>query len=170
MPEQSTEDHPPTAARGTTSWVAPLALVIALLAAGAAGWALLRPAPRAAAPTAPAPPQAAGDPKVNACAAYRIVTAAVGLQTHTDLGPDPAAVQAVAANARLAMAGGATYLLARTGPGTPPELASAIGDFARSLQDISMNALAGVTNDDPAQAARLRDAEATNARIADLCK
>lgn len=33
-----------------------------------------------------------------------------------------------------------------------------------------MNAPAGVTNDDLAQAARLRDAEATNARIADLCK
>ena len=56
------------------------------------------------------------------------------------------------------------------GPGTPPELADAIGDFATSLQDIAINALAGVTNDNPEQAARLRDAEATNSKVAALCK
>jgi hypothetical protein len=49
-------------------------------------------------------------------------------------------------------------------------LSDAIHSFATGLQDIAMNALAGVGNDDPAQAARLRDAEATNTRIAELCK
>jgi hypothetical protein len=98
------------------------------------------------------------------------VSTAVTLQTHGEAGPEPAGVQAVAANARLAMAGGATYLLARTGPGTPKDLSDAIHSFAASLQDIAMNALAGVGNEDASQAARLRDAEATNTRIAELCK
>lgn len=147
--------------------VAPLALVIALVAAAGAGWALFRPAPESQSQTAEAP---AGDPKANACSAFKTVTAAVTLQTHGDAGPEPAGVLAVAANARLAMAGGATYLLARTGPGTPKDLSDAIHSFANGLQDIAMNALAGVGNEDPAQTARLRDAEATNTRIAELCK
>jgi hypothetical protein len=49
-------------------------------------------------------------------------------------------------------------------------LSDAIHSFATGLQDIAMNALVGVGNDDPAQAARLRDAGATNTRIAELCK
>lgn len=181
MPEPISDDDEPTvedrpsatsrtapAARGRRSWVAPVALVISLIAAAGAGWALFRPAPHSSAESAaPAP---TGDAKLNACEAYKTVTSAVALQTHADAGTDPAAVQAVAANARLAMVGGAAYLQARTGPGTPPDLANAIGDFVKDLQGIAMNALAGVTNDDPTQADRLRDAEATNKRVADLCK
>jgi hypothetical protein len=72
--ESSTTHHAHSASGGVSRWVAPLALVIALIAAAGAGWALFRP-----------------------------------------LGPEPAGLLAVAANARLAMAGGATYLLARTG-------------------------------------------------------
>jgi hypothetical protein len=57
------------------------------------------------------------------------------------------------------------------GPNRPRQnLSDAIYSFATGLQDIAMNALAGVGNEDPAQTARLRDAEATNARIAELCK
>jgi len=43
-------------------------------------------------------------------------------------------------------------------------LSDAIHSFATG------HALVGVGNDDPAQAARLRDAGATNTRIAELCK
>jgi hypothetical protein len=91
----------------------------------------------------------------------------VSLQSHADPGAE---VQGVAANARLAMSGGATYLLAHLNPGTPTDLADAIRSFATGLQDISMNALAGVANTDPAQADRLRNAENVNTRIGDLCK
>jgi hypothetical protein len=139
-------------------------LVIALIAAAAAGWALLRPAPSSPAPAAA---QLSGDPKANACDAYRTVSSAVSLQTHADAGSE---VQGVAANARLAMSGGATYLLAHLGAGTPSDLSDAIRSFATGLQDISMNALAGVANSDPTQAERLRNAETANTRIADLCK
>ncbi|BBY62348.1 hypothetical protein MHEL_05910 [Mycolicibacterium helvum] len=164
MPELSAES---TEARQPTSpsrWIAVAALVIALIAAGAAGWALLRPAPSSPAPSTSSQ---TGDPKANACAAYRLVSSAVSLQSHADAGTE---VQGVAANARLAMSGGATYLLAHLNPGTPADLADAIRDFATGLQDISMNALAGVSNTDLAQADRLRNAETTNTRIAELCK
>jgi hypothetical protein len=173
MPEPTTEasetpppsHHPARESQSSPRWIAPAALVIALIAAGVAGWALLRPTPPSAAPVAT--PQQSGDPKTNACAAYRTVSTAVSLQTHADAGTE---VQGVAANARLAMFGGATFLLAHLNPGTPADLADAIRTFATGLQDISMNALAGVSNSDAAQAGRLRDAEATNTRIAELCK
>lgn len=166
--DESSTTHQAHSPSGAVSrWVAPLALVIALTAAGGAGWALFRPAQNTTSTATEAP---AGDAKSTACSAFKTVSTAVNLQTHGDLGPEPAGVLAVAANARLAMAGGATYLLARTGPGTPKDLSDAIHSFADDLQDIAMNALAGVGNEDPAQAARLRDAETTNARIAELCK
>jgi hypothetical protein len=146
-------------------------LVISLIAAAGAGWALWRPAPDSNTPAAgPSDAAPAGDAKADACDAFKTVSSAVTLQTHGDAGPDPAGIQAVAANARLAMAGGATYLVARTGPNTPKDISDAIHSFADGLQDIAMNALAGVTNDNPAQAARLRDAEAANNRLAELCK
>ncbi len=76
----------------------------------------------------------------------------------------------MAANARLAMAGGGLYLLGRLDPATPADLADAVRAFATVLQDISMNALAGVGNDDPAQAARLQDGETTSTKVAELCE
>ncbi|KAA0103011.1 hypothetical protein CIW47_23620 [Mycolicibacterium sp. P1-5] len=95
------------------------------------------------------------------------MSAAVSLQTHADPGAE---VQGVAANARLAMSGGATYLLAHLSSATPGDLADAIRSFAAGLQDISVNALAGVPNTDPKQAERLSNAETANSRIAELCK
>ena len=172
MPEPTDEvdattsaSHRPTRQpRSSAGWLAPVALVIALIAVGLAGWALFRPTPSNPAPAAA--PQT-GDPKTNACDAYRTVSAAVSLQTHVDPGAE---VQGVAANARLAMAGGATYLLAHLSPATPGDLADAIRSFATGLQDISMNALAGAPNTDAKQAERLSNAEKTNSTIAELCK
>jgi hypothetical protein len=60
-------------------------LVISLIAAAVAGWALLRPAPPSA---SPAIASQSGDPKANACDAYRTVTSAVSLQTHADGGTE----------------------------------------------------------------------------------
>jgi hypothetical protein len=145
-----------------------VALAIALIAVAIAAWALLRPPPASTTPQATS--QQTAEAKTRACSAYTTVSTAVSLQTHADLGSDPVAVQAVAANARLSMAAGGSYLLARLDPATPPDLAAAMRSFADDLQDIAMNALAGVSNDDPAQAARLHDGEVTRARVADLCK
>jgi hypothetical protein len=130
-------------------------------------WALLRQ-PHTSTPPSPSGQQVA-DAKARACNAFHTVRTAVALQTHAEPGSDPVAVQAVAANARLAMAAGAAYLTAHLDPATPPELAAQIRSFADDLQDIAINALAGVSNDDPAQAARLRTGEAASTKIAQLC-
>jgi len=112
----------------------------------------------------------AADAKARVRAAYNTVSKAVSLQTHADGGTDPVAVTAVAANARLSMSAGAAYLLSRLDPATPPALAAAVRAFAGLLEDIAMNSLAGVANEDPVQAVRLRDAEAASTRIAEMCK
>jgi hypothetical protein len=152
-------------------WIAPLALLIGVIAVALALWALLRPPSVSSAPT----PTAAGgaqsaDAKGRACGAYNTVRTAVSLQTHAELGPEPVAQAAVAANARLSMSAGAEYLLRNTDAGTPADLAAAMRSFAANLADISMNQQAGVPPDDPAQVGRLHDGEAINAKLAALCK
>ena len=151
--------------RTPSRWVAPAALAIAVIASGLAIWALMR-TPGEPADTARQP----DDPKAQVCVAFDTVRKAVSVQTNADLGPDPVAKDAVAANARLATLGGGEYLLSRLYPATPPELADAVRSFANNLQDIGMNQLAGVPNSDPNLAARLSEAQAASQEIADLCK
>lgn len=155
----------------TSAWLAPIALVVALAGTGLAGWGLLRPTAHQAERPSAASDAATEDgarSKVEACSAFDTVRSSVSIQTHA--GSDgPAEAQAVAANARLAMLGGGMYLLSRTDPSTPAELADAIHKFANGLQDIGMHSLTGIGNDDPGQADRLRDADAANKLIADIC-
>jgi len=150
-------------------WLAPAALLIALIAVGVAVWALLRPQQATTAAPHYTDQQVAAA-RGRACTAAKTVISAVALQTHGDPGQDPVAIQAVAANARLAMVGGATYLMNNLDPATPPPLNPAIRSFATDLQEIAINALAGVGNADPAQADRLRDGEAVSRQIVDACK
>lgn len=150
-------------------WIAPVALVLSLLAAGAAGWALFKPAPKVDAPGAVA------DPKAQVCTAFTTVSKAVSIQTKRAPGPDlgpatPIAAEAIAANARLSMSGGASYLLEQLPPNAPEELAKEIRAFASNLNGLAINALAGVPNDQEPQAGLLRSAEDTNKRIAEMCK
>jgi hypothetical protein len=128
-------------------------------------WALT-----SASPNAPAATKQAGDPKMRVCTAFDTVSKAVSGQTHADLGPDPVAQTAVAGNARLALVGGGQYLLSRLDSATPPELADAVRPFAYDLQDIGINALAGVPNTDPDQSARLTQADSARKQVVDLCK
>jgi hypothetical protein len=104
------------------------------------------------------------------CGAFDIVRKAVSKQTNTDLGRDPTAREAVAANARLAILGGGDYLLSRLDPATPPELADAVRALANNFQDIGMNQLIGVPNTDPAVAALLGQAQAASDHIAVMCR
>jgi hypothetical protein len=156
-------------------WVLPVAAtVISVGAVGVAVWALMHPRPAStpsdpSAPSAPSAQQVA-DAKTRACTAFKTVRTAVALQTHVNPGDNPVAAQAIAANARAAMFSGGTLLLDRLEPATPEPLAGAVRGFADDLQEIALNAWAGVGNDDPAQAARLRDGDAANTRIAELCK
>jgi hypothetical protein len=99
-----------------------------------------------------------------------MVRNAVSIQTNANLGADPVAREAVAANARLATLGGGEYLLSRLDPATPPELADAVRSFANKLQEIGMNQLIGVPNTDPTVAALLNEAQAASTQITDMCK
>lgn len=146
-------------------WVAVNASAVAVIAIAMAGWSLLHPVGASTRATEAQVTEAAA----RACGAYETVRGAVSLQTHASLGDNSAAVLAVAANARLSMSAGSSYLLAHLDPATPPALAAAIRSLADGLQGFAMNALAGITNDDPAQAARLHAAETASSRAAGLC-
>lgn len=150
-------------------WVAPAALVLSVLAAAGAGWALFKPAADTAGPGP------ADDPKAQVCGAFTTVSRAVGIQTKREPGPEfgpatPIAAEAIAANARLAMSGGASYLIEQLPSNTPKQLAGEIRSFAIALNGIALNALAGIGNDKEPQAGLLKSVEESNKRIADLCK
>lgn len=159
-------DAPVPARPGPARWLAPVATVISLLAAAASVWALLKPVP------APEPVgnPAAADPKAQACNAFFLVSQGVAIQSRKDLGPDPAAREAVAANARLAMAGGAAYLRDTVPSNTPAELAEPLRTFADQLQTIAQYYLSGQVNNDPEQAARLTAADETTTKLIELCE
>ncbi len=167
-PDQQPQSHAKPSANTTgegARWVALLSLVVALTALGVGAWAMVM-----AWPQDDETEQASTDSKLKVCNAFETVGKAVQLQTHADLGPDPIAQTAVAGNARLALIGGGEYLLSRLDDETPPELADAVRTFANNLDDIGMNALAGATNEDPQQSARLSAGETGRNKIADLCK
>jgi hypothetical protein len=113
------------------------------------------------------------DAKVKICGAMDVVRKGVSLNTNLAPAGGPGDVtgsQAVAANARVSLYDGGQYLMARLDPATPPDLANKVRDFANNLMDIGANATAGATNEDPDQAKRLKDADADNTAITELCK
>jgi hypothetical protein len=174
LTEERPEAYPAPVTADRRGWIAPLALVISLLAAGAAGWTLARPAPHADAPQADAP-NISSDPKGQVCSAFSTVGAAVYRYTNVtlpaDLGPTlPAAQEAIAANARLAMAGGSAYLLRNLPPNAAADLSSEVRDFAGTLDTIAMKLLAGVPDTDPELKNLLKSADDANKKIAELCK
>ena len=163
----SHSSHATTSRPGTAGWIAPLALVISLLAAGAAGWALLKPAPAADTVSA--------DPKGQVCTAFKTVSDAVYRYSHADPTGEPglalaAAQEAVAANARLAMSGGATYLLRNLSSNAPAELAENVRSFAGTLDTVAMKLLSGTPNTTPEMVNLLQSTEQSSKKITELCK
>ena len=166
-PEQQTQAHarpPANPDGGGVRLVALFTPFIALAAIGIAAWAMVMAWPQKEAKVQPT-----AESKQKVCTAFNTVSKAVQLQTHAELGPDPVAQTAVASNARLSLIGGGDYLLSRLDDQTPPDLAEAVRLFATNLQDIGVNALAGATNDDPQQAARLTAGEDGRNKVAQLC-
>ncbi|WP_099037501.1 hypothetical protein [Mycobacterium neglectum] len=160
------------------SIISVLALVVALVAVGLAGWALTKgPSSTSSASESEQASVFTGtttdDPKGSVCEAFNLVRN--GVQLNTNLQPaggpsDVTGVLAVAANARVSLFDGGQYLMARLQPDTPTELAEPVRKFANQLMDIGARSVAGIANADPDQAARLKDADATNAMITTLCK
>lgn len=125
LPDDSDPPAPPSTDPPQWSrWVAPAALVCALIAVVLSAWALLSPANETITVDAPPEPpsgtdQQIADAEARACAAFNSVRGAVVQQTNVDPDSDPANARAAAANARLALAAGGTYLWARLDPVTP---------------------------------------------------
>ncbi|WP_460354164.1 hypothetical protein [Mycobacterium sp. ZZG] len=146
--------------------VAMFALTTAVLALGVAVWALLR--------TVDSGPDYTDQQRAEAtagiCAAFQTVRTGVATNTNVEAPGDIAGALAAAANARVALLDGGQYLLARLDPATPGDLAGEVRRFADQLMDIGAAATAGVPNDDPAQAARLQDAEAASTAISGRCR
>jgi hypothetical protein len=146
------------------------ALVVALVAAGLAVWALMKgPSSEGQVFTG----TATDDPKGSICESFNVIRN--GVQINTNLQPpggpeDVTGSMAVAANARLALYDGGQYLLARLQPDTPKELADAVRKFANNLMDIGARSTSGIPNSDPGQAARLKEADEANTKITELCK
>ena len=146
-----------------------ISLVVAVAALGVAAWSLYRSDPANTDYSA----EQIAESKARACTAVDVVRRGVSL--NTNLMPaggagDITGGQAVAANARVSLNDGGQYLIARLAPATPEVMAAKVREFADSLMDIGANATAGVTNDDPAQAQRLKAAEDANASLEELCK
>jgi hypothetical protein len=144
--------------------------IIALTAIGLAAWALLRPAADSDRHYSDAQ---RADAKSKTCAAFDVVRRGVKLNTSIKApgGPDDFTGNlAVVANARLAAYAGGLYLLDRLDPATPTELADEVRGFADVLTDIGAAAVAGAGDSDPDQAARLKDADAANTKLGELCK
>jgi hypothetical protein len=145
------------------------ALVVALVAAGLAVWALVKEPSKEGVFTG----TATDDPKGSICESFNVIRN--GVQINTNLQPpggpeDVTGSMAVAANARLALYDGGQYLLARLQPDTPADLADAVRKFANNLMDIGARSTSGIPNSDPGQAARLKEADEANKTITDLCK
>ncbi len=168
--DQPTRTAPASPRRGGVLTI--VALVLAVVALALAAWAAFRPAPKPAGqPEYTAAQQA--DAKLAICTASDLVRKGVSLNTNLPIPGGEADVTgslAVAANARLSLSNGGLYLLNRLDPATPTELADSVRRFATTLLDIGAAATAGAQNSDPQQAGRLRDADATNTKITELCK
>lgn len=146
-----------------------ISLVVAVAALALTGWTLYR---SEYSKTEYDPDQIA-DAKLQVCTAVNIVRRGVSLNTNLSPagGPrDVTGAQAVAANARVSLYDGGQYLMARLDPATPEHLAETVRNFANTLMDIGANTTAGAPNDDPAQAERLKKADAANDTLTELCK
>jgi hypothetical protein len=144
-------------------------MILAIAALAVAGWALYRA--EYSKPSYSDTQRA--EAKVKACTAMDLVRRGVSLNTNLQPagGPDDVTgSMAVAANSRVALYDGGQYLLAKLDPAAPSDLAEAVRKVANNLMDIGAAATAGAHNTDPDQAARLRDAEAANATVTELCK
>lgn len=153
----------------SSPWLTLAALVIAVIAVAVAVAAWFRPAHDGATTfTGDQVNQA----KANVCSTYTTVRKAVVLNTHlNNPNPnDPTGQLAVAANARLALLGGGSYLQDRLDaePAAPADLANAVRSMANTIEQLGIAYLAdaGTIVLDPLR----HDLDANIRQINDLCK
>jgi len=149
----------------------PLIVSVAAIGLAIAGWLRPLPADRVGGPPPPAyTEQQVADAKTQVCAAYNEVHQAVLTNTGRNMGDDPTAHLAVAANARIALFDGGQFLSAKLieEPATPPELANSIRALIRAYEQLAIDYLANVPD------AELKPSEdnltKTGTTVYDMCK
>lgn len=167
---------PASAGSSNSRAVMPIvAVAISVIALGLAGWVALRSDDSRGESSGTATSftnTQHEEAKTKLCAAFSTVRKGVSLNTNASPPGGPEDVTgslAVAANARLSMAAGGQYLLARIDPATPAELADEARDFANALLDIGAMAISGIPTSDPVQADRMKTAESLSLSLAARC-
>lgn len=168
---------PPAPSNGQSRALTYVALAIAVIATVLAviGWYRPTPPPPAAHPPAPVyTAQQIADAKTRACSALDVVNKGAVLHSGTGApaqqSSDPAMAEAQAADSRLSIIAGGWYLRDHIGPATPPEIKSTIEHLSEVALDMGQNYLAGVQNNDAAQANLIKEGNSTFARALELCK
>ena len=137
--EESSSRKPVPAPRWSDAsrWPTYAALAIAVIAAVLAGLAYFHPAHKGTSVA-----QQGGDAKANVCSAYAATRKAVVINTHLE-SRNPDLQLAIAANARLALIGGGTYLRERLAANTaaPSDLANAANSLANTIEQLGINYL-----------------------------
>ena len=132
---------------GNLRWRAYAPLAIAALAVVIAVVAWFRPVHTASQHFTA---QQSADAKTSLCSAYTAAHQAVVINTHlaNPRAGDPIGSLAVAANARLALLGGGTYLGDRIAaqPAAPADLAKTLTYMADTIEQLGINYLAGAPN------------------------
>ncbi|MGB8407634.1 MAG: hypothetical protein WCE30_26580 [Mycobacterium sp.] len=150
--------------------VAAAALVVALIAVGVAGWSLYSLKQAEKAPVSDSTEQTSA--KLAVCDATIVVRKGISANNTLPIpGGDGDQMGALlkAANARVALVNGSTYLMSKLGPAVPADLSDTVHKFADTLLEIGAAAATGLPNDDPEQANRLHDADTYSAQINDMC-
>jgi hypothetical protein len=165
--EEKTSTNKPLPSPGAalaSRWGVLAAVAIAVVAAALAGLAYFHPAQK----SAPAIAQQGGDAKANVCAAYAAAHKAVVINTHLQ-SPNPDLQLAIAANARLALIGGGTYLRDRldANNAAPADLINAANLFANTVQQLGINYLTDETPN--TQNAVRKDLDTQIAQLDKLC-
>jgi hypothetical protein len=167
---------PPANLRKPAGWPVLAAMTVALLALGVgiAGW--FRPAPRIEHPSTPFTPsyteQQTAEAKRDICNSFRLVRQAISLnsnRTSPNEG-DFGSTWAIAANSRLALEAGASYLLDRLSdePATSSDLAAGVRSLALKFRHAAVVFLA--EEPEPTEQEVKRDVEGEITTVDNLCK
>jgi hypothetical protein len=140
-------------------------LAIAVIAVTLAALAYFHPAHNGA----PGIAQQGGDAKANVCSAYATAHKAVIINTHLQ-SQKPDVQLAIAANARLALLGGGSYLQQRLAENTaaPADLTSAARTLADTIQQLGINYLNDAAPD--VQKALRKDLDSQITQLNKLCE
>ncbi|MGY4712601.1 hypothetical protein ACXDF8_24120 [Mycolicibacterium sp. CBM1] len=127
-----------------------IAIVVAVIAIAVAIGAWFRPAPKPEAPAAKTySEQEVTDAKKAVCEAFAAANKAVQAAGRRNEGTDSTAILAVAANVRLALTAGSSYMLRNLedSPATPDDLVASIKKLADTYEDIAIAQLGEAPQD-----------------------